>query len=99
MFIFLDETGTDRRDILRRHAYNWREIPAKANRLLVRDEQLSAVAFMSTRGIVDTRQTINGDIFYDIIQSTLLPHLILYDGSNPHSIVVMDMLLFTIVKA
>ena len=23
MFVFLDETGTDRRDVLRRYAYSW----------------------------------------------------------------------------
>ena len=28
MFIFLDETGTDRRDVLRRHAYSLRGKPA-----------------------------------------------------------------------
>ena len=27
MFIFLDETGTDRRDVLRRHAYSLRGKP------------------------------------------------------------------------
>ena len=93
IFVFLDEIGTDRRDILRRYGYSWRGMPAKANKLLVRGEHLVAVAFMSTTGVLDckiTHQTINGDLFYNIVQGTLLPHLMPYDGFNPHSIIVMD---------
>ena len=62
-------------------------------RLLVRGEHLSAVVLMSTIGVLDCKvinQSANGDLFYDIIQCTLLPHLMPYNGSNPHSIVVMD---------
>ena len=32
----------------------------------------------------------NGDLFYNIVQGTLLPHLMPYDGLNLHSIIVMD---------
>ena len=62
-------------------------------RLLVRGEHLSAVVLMSTIGVLDCKvinQSVNGDLFYDIIQRTLLPHLMPYNGSNPHSIIVMD---------
>ena len=72
MFVFLNETGTDRRDILRRYGYSWRGMPAKTNRLLVRGEHLSAVAFMSTRGVLDckiTHQTINGDSLFKALYS------------------------------
>ena len=93
MLIFLDETGCDRRDVLRRYAYSWRGKPAKAHRLLVRGEHISAIAFMSTRGVLDcnvVHGSVNGEQFYKIIQKTLLPHLMPFNGTNPHSIVVMD---------
>ena len=48
MFIFLDETGTDRRDAMRRYAYSFRGRPAVAQKLLVRGHHLSAIAIMST---------------------------------------------------
>ncbi len=93
MFIFLDETGTDRRDILRRYAYSWRGRPARAHILLVRGEHLSAVTLMSTRGALDSKVVhgpVDGDVFYEIIQGTLLPHLMPFNGVNPHSVVIMD---------
>lgn len=34
--------------------------------------------------------TTDGDAFYDFTQVNLLPHLMPYDGVNPHSVVVMD---------
>ena len=39
---------------------------------------------------VTVKQTVNGDVFYDFVQSTLLPHLMPFDGKNPHSVVVLD---------
>ena len=32
----------------------------------------------------------NGDTFYDFIEKHLLPHLMPFDGINPHSVVIMD---------
>jgi hypothetical protein len=46
MFIFLDETGTDRRDAMRKYAYSWQGRPAVAQKLLVRGH-LSSIAIMS----------------------------------------------------
>ena len=53
MFIFVDETGTDRRDTLRRYAYSWRGKPAVAYKLLVRGQRLSSITMMSTMGVLD----------------------------------------------
>ena len=33
---------------------------------------------------------VDGDVFYDFIESCLLPNLMPFNGVNPHSIVVMD---------
>ena len=93
MFVYLDETGTDRRDALRRYAYSWRGRPAKSHKLLVRGEHVTAIASMSCAGILDCKLVyggVDGDTFYDFVQSNLLPHLMPFNGTNPHSVVVLD---------
>ena len=35
-------------------------------------------------------ETVDGDIFYDFVQSYLLPQLMPFNGTNPHSVVVLD---------
>ena len=87
MFIFLDETGTDRRDALRRYAYSWRGLPALAHKLLVKGQYLSSIAIMSSSGVLDcqvAQGTVDGDVFYDFVQSRVLPHLMPFNGINPH---------------
>ena len=55
MFIFLDETGCDRRNAMRRYAYSWRGQPARTHKLLVRGQHLNSIAFMSVEGILDAK--------------------------------------------
>ena len=93
MFIFLDETGTDQRNALRRYAYSWRGMPAVAHRLLVRGQRLSSIEIMNTAGVLDchvVEGTVDGDIFYDFVQNHLLPHMMPFNGVNPHSVLVLD---------
>ena len=93
MFTFLDGTGTDRRNVLRRYAYSWRGMPAVAHRLLVRGQRLSSIAIMSTSGVLDchvVQGTVDGDVFYDFVQNDLLPHMMPFNGVNPHSVLVLD---------
>ena len=40
--------------------------------------------------IVVMKGTVDGDQFYDYIQKHLLPHLMPFNGVNPHSVVVLD---------
>ena len=45
---------------------------------------------MSMRGALDCKfvqGSVDGDLFYEIVQRTLLPHLMPF---NPHSVVIMD---------
>ena len=44
MFIFLDETGCDRRNAMRRYAYSWRGQPSRSHKLLVRGQHLNSIA-------------------------------------------------------
>ena len=48
---------------------------------------------ISTAGLLDVRTVTGnttGDIFYDFVQTHLLPILQPYNGSNSHSVVIMD---------
>ncbi len=36
------------------------------------------------------KETSDGDTFYSFVQSNLIPHLMPFNGVNPHSVVVMD---------
>ena len=76
MFVFVDETGADGRNKLRRYAYSLRGSPAVIDTLLVRGERVSAISCMSVNGILDDKGTSNGDVFYDFVQTHLIPHLI-----------------------
>ena len=93
MLIFLDETGADRRNSLRRYAYSLRGKPATNHSLMVRGERVSAIACMSMSGLLDVKTfkgTSDGDQFYDFLQQHLIQYTMPYNGVNPHSVVVLD---------
>ena len=93
MIVFVDETGADKRNTLRKYGYSLRGKTPRSHELLVRGERVSAIACMSCTGLLDVktvRGTANGDTFYDFVQTHLLPNLMPFDGRNPHSVVVMD---------
>ena len=92
-FIFVDETGADRRDSMRKFAYSLKGKPAVATKLLVRGNRVSAIVGMSQNGIIDfhtTVSTVNADTFLKFIQDCLIPILKPFNGINDHSIVVLD---------
>ena len=85
MFIFLDETVTDRQN-----AYSFRGKPAVAQKLLVREHHVSAIAIMSTIGVLDCHildYAVDGNI---CVRNSLLPQLMPFDGGNLHSTVILD---------
>lgn len=49
---------------------------------------------MSTAGVLDCQTAdcgaVDGNVFYHFVQNRVLPHLMPFDGTNPHSIVVLD---------
>ena len=88
-FVFVDETGADRRNVLYKYGYSLRNKPAVDHALLVRGERISAIVCMSVIGILDVKTvqgTCNGDSFYDFVHTHLMP----FNGTNPNSIVVLD---------
>ena len=93
LFVFVDETGTDRRDSMRKYAYSLKGKPAVASKLLIRGQRVSAIVCMSCNGILDfhtgTGSTCAND-FHHFVQDALLPHLQPFDGVNAHGVVVLD---------
>ena len=78
MFVFVDETGSDARNKQRRYGYSIRGKPAKNQTLLVGGERVSAIACMSSAGLLDVQTfqgTATGEIFYNFVQTHLLSHL------------------------
>ena len=70
-FVWLDETGSDRRDQIRKFGYSLRGYPPRYFRLLVRGTRVSSVVAMSSEGVLAmdmTTGTMNGDKFLDFIR-------------------------------
>ncbi|XP_065908973.1 uncharacterized protein [Dysidea avara] len=92
MLVFVDETGTDMRDSLRKYGYSVRGKPITSHKLTCRGQRVSAIVAMTTTGILDyklTKDTVDSDEFKDFIEG-LLPMLMNFNGTNPNSIVIMD---------
>ncbi len=81
MFVFLDETGADRRNTLRK---------CLRGKLLMRGAGIACISMAGLLDILIVHGTTEGSTFYKFIQTHLLPHLMPFNGSNPHSVVVMD---------
>lgn len=93
MFIWLDETGCDRRHMIRKYGYSIRGIPLCDQRLLLRGKRYNAIPILSLEGIHDlylAEGSMNGDRFAQFVRDCLVPHLLPFNGVNPRSVVIMD---------
>ena len=93
MLVFIDETDTDRRDSFRKFGYSLRGRRTRAHRLRARGQHVSAIGAMSVNGILECQfyhGAVNGETFYSFIENSLLPHLVPFNGTNEHSVVIMD---------
>ena len=82
MIVWVDETGCDKRSLLRKFGYSLRGERAICPRLLVRGRRISAIAAISYHGLVGvelTANSVNGDTFCDFIRGTLIPNMLPYD--------------------
>ena len=92
-FVWIDETGSDARDHMRRFGYAFRGLRPVSRRLLTRGQRINAIAGLSSSGIVavETVQgSVTGEKFYDFLRGSLIPQMLPYNGSNPCSIIIMD---------
>ena len=93
MIIWIDESGCDRRNSMRKFAYTLRGIPPVDHRILARGTRYSAITAISVRGVQDVvlaEGSVNGEVFADFIKDSLVPILQPFNCCNPDSIVVMD---------
>lgn len=93
MLLWLDESGCDRRNTIRKYGYSMRGIPLCDQRLLVRGIRYSAIPILSLEGVHDVylaEGNVNGDKFTKFVEKCLLPILMPFNGSNHHSVVIMD---------
>jgi len=93
MLVWVDETGSDRRNAIRKYGYGLRGMTPIVHSLLACGKRISAVGVMSTRGVEDsylTEGNVNTDAFVSFVENALLPILQPFNGSNPRSIVIMD---------
>ena len=62
-------------------------------KLLVRGKRVSAIAGLSTKGLVALELTdgsVDGDTYYDFVRGSLIPEMNPFDGSSPMSVAIMD---------
>ena len=93
MFVWVDETGSDARDHIRRFGYALRGMTPTSHRLLARGKRVNAIAALSSSGVVAVdiiTETVSGKEFFDFLRGTLIPNMMTYNGTNPHSIIIMD---------
>ena len=64
--------------------------PLKSFKFAARGQRISAIACISTAGLLDVMTTTDGETFAYFIRTYLLPHLRPFNGTNPHSVVIMD---------
>ena len=91
--VWLDETGCDKRDHIRKMGYAMKGNRPVYHRILHRGQRISAIAAMCSDGVIALELeggTYNGDKFVEFITGTLIPEMFQFDGSNPRSALVMD---------
>ena len=81
------------RDVVRKVGDALRGMTPTCTQLLIRKRRISCIAAMSSNGIVavkQTEQTVHSSIFFEFVHGSLLSNLEPFDGTNYHSVVVMD---------
>lgn len=83
MLVWLDETGCDRRNTIRKYGYSICGLPLSDHRLLVRGVRYTAIPVVSLEGVHDVylkEGTMDGDCFVKFVRNCLLPVLQPFSG-------------------
>ena len=89
-FVWVDETGSDNCDHIRRFGYQLRGLAPVYDRLLCRSTRVSSIVAMSSEGVISYETisgTTNGDRFFDFMLG-LIPNMQGFPAKN--SILIMD---------
>ena len=90
-FVWADESGSDCRNQIRRCGYALKGEPPVYHRFLSRGTRYSAIAAISSLGLVDyeiTTKTVNADKFADFVRGNLIPNM--QPFPNTSSILIID---------
>jgi transposase len=93
MIIWVDETGSARRNSVRSYGYSLKGMRAVSHELRVSGQRINAIGAMSTEGMEDVyivEGNVTGEVFVKFVRNCLLPILQPFNGTNSHSVVVMD---------
>ena len=93
MFVWVDESGSDARDHIRKYGFALIGVTPTYHRLLSRGKRVNAIAAMASTGVLAlelTTSTVTGETFFDFVRGSLIPNMLPYDGINPRSVAVMD---------
>ena len=93
MIVWIDESGFDKRNGIRKYSYGIRGLPPYDHTLKLKGKRYSSIGIMTTEGIeyvhiVD--ETVDGDGFLLFVRKYLLPIIMPFNGLNPKSVVVLD---------
>ena len=91
MLVSIDETGCDKRNLVRQYRYGVRGLTPVTQKFVVYGKRISAIGVMTTEGIEDAylvEGNVNSDTFLQFIQRSLLNIIQPFDGSNPKSVVI-----------
>ena len=91
--VWLDETGSDRRDQIRKYEYSLRGEHPVYHRQLHRGNRISANTAMSTDCIIALKLfqgTLNSDRYLDFRRGTLIREMQPFNGLSPQSVLVLD---------
>ena len=89
--VFLDETGSDHKDHIRKFGYSLIGEPPVYHRFLGRGTRISAIAALSTEGLTCYELitgTTNGDKLYNFLRGSLIPSMHPFPGEM--SILIVD---------
>ena len=90
ILVFIDESGSDRQNCLRKFGYSLRGKPAKALQLFNRGQHITAIAAMSYKGVLEVSLVnggVTGEDFKELLEEKLSTVLFPYNCTNPNSII------------
>lgn len=90
-YVWLDETGSNRKDHFRKFGYQLRGLTPVYHRDTNKGTRVSSIVAMNSEGLLGYELligTTNGDTFFDFVRGTLIPNMQPFPAMN--SILIMD---------
>lgn len=90
MLLWVDESGCDRRNCMRKRGFSVRGMTPREHKLLVRGIRIPVMSLEGIHDVCLFEGTVNGDKFKEFIKSYLLPTVQPFNWINKHSVVILD---------